>query len=197
MDPNNGVYDEEEDSVTFKAEVIVEEPIGMLGVRTEDALLVNGKLVNVNKHLLAAHSEFFRILFFGENAKEVPNIQIDELFDPSHILNDSLPQCIRTTWNDCVEGVLLLANRFLLDSVVNRCFRFLLKKSKKSAIFKFRLAHQCGIIGMKELILKEMTEEDFLIGAENYVDNYSENIKLGAEAMKELSERHKELFGTE
>ncbi|KAI3419147.1 hypothetical protein GPALN_006908 [Globodera pallida] len=71
-----------------------------------------------------------------------------------------------------------------------------LKKSKKSAICKFRLADQCGIIGMKKKILDGMTAEDFLIAGENYLDNLSENAKLGAEAMKELSERHKELFGT-
>uniref|UniRef100_A0A183CHP3 MATH domain-containing protein n=1 Tax=Globodera pallida TaxID=36090 RepID=A0A183CHP3_GLOPA len=149
MDQRNGFYDEEEDAVTFKAEVVVEEPNGMAGVRLEDALLVNGKVVYVNKYL-------------------------DD---------------------ECVEGVLLLANRFLLDSVVNRCFEFLVTKRKKPAICKFRLADQFGIIGMKKKILKEMTTEDFY--GKNYISNYSENIKLGAEAVKELSERHKELFGTE
>uniref|UniRef100_A0A183C8K3 BACK domain-containing protein n=1 Tax=Globodera pallida TaxID=36090 RepID=A0A183C8K3_GLOPA len=99
--------------------------------------------------------------------------------------------------DNCVEGILLLANRFLLDSVVNQCVDFLLKKSKKSAICKFRLADQCGIIGMKKTILAEMTKEDFLIAGENYMDNLSENAKFGAEALKELSERHEELFGTE
>uniref|UniRef100_A0A183C572 MATH domain-containing protein n=1 Tax=Globodera pallida TaxID=36090 RepID=A0A183C572_GLOPA len=41
MDPKNGLYDEKEDAVTFKAEV---------RVRIEDVLLVNGEAVNVNKH---------------------------------------------------------------------------------------------------------------------------------------------------
>uniref|UniRef100_A0A183BSC8 MATH domain-containing protein n=1 Tax=Globodera pallida TaxID=36090 RepID=A0A183BSC8_GLOPA len=146
MDPKNGLYDEKWDAVTFKAEVVAEEPNGMPGVRFEDVLRVNGKLVNVNKH----------------------GVDLDD---------------------ECVEGILLLANRFLLDSVVNRCVDFLLTKSKKSAICKFRLAHQCGIIGMKDLILAEMTKKDFMIAGKNYINNYSENAKLGAEAAKELSER--------
>uniref|UniRef100_A0A183BSC7 BTB domain-containing protein n=1 Tax=Globodera pallida TaxID=36090 RepID=A0A183BSC7_GLOPA len=193
-DPENGLNGEAEDVVTFKTEV------GMAGVLLEDALRVNGKSVKVNKYLLAAHSKYFRTLFFGKNAEEMPKVQINEV--PDAVTN--FEQLIFTMYpynmqldDNCVEGILLLANRFLLDSVVNRCVEFLVKKSKKSAICKFRLADQCGIIGMKKTILEQMTVEDFLIAGENYMDNLSENAKFGAEALKELSERHEELFGTE
>uniref|UniRef100_A0A183CIY1 BTB domain-containing protein n=1 Tax=Globodera pallida TaxID=36090 RepID=A0A183CIY1_GLOPA len=165
MDPKNGFYDEKADAVTFKAEVVAEEPNGMAGVRLKDPLRVNGEVVYVNKHLLAAHSTYFQAMFFGANAEESPNIQIDEVPDAVAYFE----RLIFTMYPHNME----------LD-----------------AIFKFRLARQFGIVDMKEKILKEMAKEDFLIAAENYVDNYSEITKLGAEAMKELSERHKELFGT-
>uniref|UniRef100_A0A914HNQ2 BTB domain-containing protein n=1 Tax=Globodera rostochiensis TaxID=31243 RepID=A0A914HNQ2_GLORO len=197
MDPKNGLYAEEENAVTFKAEVITEE--GVPAVRLEDALRVNGRVVYVNKYLLAAHSKFFQNLFFGENAEKSPNIQIDELFDAvayfEQVIFTMYPHNMELN-DEYVEGVLILANRFLVGTVKIRCVDFLVTKSKKTAICKFRLAHQCGIIGMKEQILKQMTKEDFLIAGKNYMDNLSENIKLGAEAVRELSERHKELFGT-
>uniref|UniRef100_A0A914HXJ0 MATH domain-containing protein n=1 Tax=Globodera rostochiensis TaxID=31243 RepID=A0A914HXJ0_GLORO len=127
MDPKNGLYyDEKGDAVTFKAEVVVEEPNGMPGVRPEEALLVNGELVYVNKHMNA------------------------------------------------FENLLFLANRFLLCPVEKRCVDFLVTKSKKSAICKFRMAHQCGIIGMKNKILKDMTKEDFSKSGV-YIDNFMES----------------------
>uniref|UniRef100_A0A914GYS7 MATH domain-containing protein n=1 Tax=Globodera rostochiensis TaxID=31243 RepID=A0A914GYS7_GLORO len=43
LDSKNGLYDEKEDAVTFKVEVITEE--GMPGVRLEDVLRVNEEVV--------------------------------------------------------------------------------------------------------------------------------------------------------
>ncbi|KAL3106103.1 hypothetical protein niasHT_030390 [Heterodera trifolii] len=198
-DQGNGLYNEQEDTVTLKALVITEKPRGMTGIRTEDALMVNGQIVYVNKYLLATHSDFFRTLFFGQNAVENPKIVIEGegenavanfertislLSSPDEELDD-----------DCVEIVLLLANRFLFDSIENRCVNFLLNKSKKRKIFKFRLAHQCAIIGMKDAILNSMKKEDFDVNGYSHYDILSEHNKLDEEAAKELRERHKSLFG--
>uniref|UniRef100_A0A183C566 BTB domain-containing protein n=1 Tax=Globodera pallida TaxID=36090 RepID=A0A183C566_GLOPA len=195
MDPKNGLYDEKRDAMTFKAEIVVEEPKGMPGVRYDKALLINDQFVNVNKYLLAAHSKYFQTLFFGENAKKSAQIQIDEVPDAvatfKKLIATMYPQNEELD-DKCVEGILLLANRFLLDSVVNRCVDFLLTKSKKSAICKFRLAHQFGIIGMKDNILENMTRQDF--SGKAYFNNLSDTSKLGVKEIEELQERHKELY---
>uniref|UniRef100_A0A183BQR3 BTB domain-containing protein n=1 Tax=Globodera pallida TaxID=36090 RepID=A0A183BQR3_GLOPA len=196
MDVKNGLYDDKADAVTFKAVVVADKPNGMPGTRTEEALLVNEKVVYVNKHSLALHSDFFRTLFFEGNAEEMAKVQINDVPDAvtkfERLISTMYPHNVELD-DECVEGILLLANRFLLDCVVNRCVDFLLKKSKKLAICKFRLAHQCGIIAMKEQILKQMIKEDF--SGENYVNNLSETDNLGVNEKNELKKRHRELFG--
>uniref|UniRef100_A0A914H2P6 BTB domain-containing protein n=1 Tax=Globodera rostochiensis TaxID=31243 RepID=A0A914H2P6_GLORO len=194
MDTKNGLYDEAEDAVTFKAELVTEKR--MPAVRLDDVLLVNGEAVYVNKYLLAAHSKYFQTMFFGENAQEMPNIQIDDLSNAvancRRLISTIYPHNVELD-DKCVEGVLLLAERFSLFPVLKRCVVFLYKKSKKLAICKFRLAHQFSIFPLKEKILKEMTKEDF--SGENYMDNRSEHNKLGDGEIEELKECHKKLFG--
>ena len=47
------------------------------------------------------------------------------------------------------EGILALADRFVMDNVKKYCLRFLLRKSKRSKLFKFRIAHKYAWIGTK------------------------------------------------
>ncbi|KAL3115145.1 hypothetical protein niasHT_016238 [Heterodera trifolii] len=98
--------------------------------------------------------------------------------------------------DDCVEGVLMLANQFLLDCVKNRCAKFLLANSRKSAITKFRLAHQCGITAMKKQLLDAMNRSDFDIAGPNYMIALFDYNKMDRYAINELDERHKQLFAT-
>ncbi|KAL3109337.1 hypothetical protein niasHT_010601 [Heterodera trifolii] len=188
LDPANGVYDEKEDAITFKAEIIVKtrkkEPI--IEFQAEDKLLVNGQVVNVNKYLLAAHSEFFKILFFEFNEK-MPKIEIGN--DENAVGNfEKLISLVNSPSaeldDNSVENVLLLADRFQLASVLNRCANFLVKKSKKPFIHKYLLAHQYNIIGVK----KELCGLHYRITAEEYFSNVNyliEKFKIDEKALKE------------
>ncbi|KAL3097739.1 hypothetical protein niasHT_026835 [Heterodera trifolii] len=198
MNPKNGFYNETENTITFKAEVVVENPYRIRGIRSEDILWVNGKMVYVNKHLLATHSDFFRTLFFGPSAEENPEIVVDD-GDENTVANFERTIAMLNSPNaklddNCVETVLLLANRFLLGSIENSCVHFLMNKSKKSAICKFQLAHQCGIIGMKEKILIDMTKGDFAVAEENFITYTMQLRKIDDKALEELRKRHREIF---
>ncbi|KAL3105113.1 hypothetical protein niasHT_028785 [Heterodera trifolii] len=197
MNEQKGFYDAKDDAVTFKAQVITQQPNGMPGLRTVDTLRVNGQLVYVNKFMLAAYSNFFREFFFGD---KTTNIQIDSMNGNAVPLFERLIATMEPTNaaldDDCVEGVLMLASQFLLDCVKNRCAKFLLTKSKKSAICKFRLAHQCGITAMKKQVLEAMNRSDFEITGPNFMDAFLDYNKMDRHAMNELRERHRQLFGT-
>ncbi|KAL3105338.1 hypothetical protein niasHT_026071 [Heterodera trifolii] len=153
MDPNNGWYDGQEDAVTFIADIVAERPNGMPGAFLKDILLVNDETVYMNKYLLAAHSEFFEELFFGEKAQPKPKIQIENVADAvphfERLIATMYPQN-KELDAECVEGILELADRFLLDSVKNRCVQFLAKSSAKSAVFKLRVAEKYNLDALKD-----------------------------------------------
>uniref|UniRef100_A0A914HUL3 BTB domain-containing protein n=1 Tax=Globodera rostochiensis TaxID=31243 RepID=A0A914HUL3_GLORO len=164
------------------------------GVCTEDVLLVNDEAVYVNKQVLAACSKFFRALFFGENAEEVPKVKIDGP-DPVEQF-ERLVIATHDPWrlelnDECVEEVLLLANQFQFESIVNHCFEFLMDKSKKLATCKFRLADECGNVIMKKKFLNAITKDDF--AWQNYFKNRAEEYKMGVGAINELKDRLNEL----
>uniref|UniRef100_A0A183CSJ8 GST N-terminal domain-containing protein n=1 Tax=Globodera pallida TaxID=36090 RepID=A0A183CSJ8_GLOPA len=74
MDPKNGLYAKDEDTVTFKAELITKHPFGMRGVRLEDALLVNGEVVC---WLLIRN--FSKLCFLEKTPKNRQKFKIDEV----------------------------------------------------------------------------------------------------------------------
>ena len=51
--------------------------------------------------------------------------------------------------DDCIEAVIILADRFFMDNVIEFCRDFLLTKSNKPKLFKFRIAHKYGWNEMK------------------------------------------------
>ena len=51
-----------------------------------------------------------------------------------------------------MEGVLHLANQFLFAIVEGECVNFLKERSKGSALFKYRLAVNYGLLALKVLI---------------------------------------------
>uniref|UniRef100_A0A914HJK1 BTB domain-containing protein n=1 Tax=Globodera rostochiensis TaxID=31243 RepID=A0A914HJK1_GLORO len=196
IDSDGGLYNEEEDLMTFVAQINADEVIGPSGVEPNAVLLVNQSAVYVNNELLAACSTFFESLFFGENAEEVPKIQIDDVPDPvenfGRLLATMGPPNVQLN-DECVENVWLLAKRFSIGSVEKRCVEFLFKESKKSAICKFRLAP----LDKKEQILNAMTEKDFSISLEDgYSDNLYEIRKLNDQEIELLRKRQKEICET-
>lgn len=103
------------------------------------------------------------------------------------------------------EGILALADRFVMDNVKKYCLRFLLRKSKRSKLFKFRIAHKYAWIGTKvwifiyfekikkiqEKILRKMKLDDFK--PSKFLKNAEEYKQLDEEAEAALAERHAEL----
>ncbi|KAF7637831.1 BTB domain-containing protein [Meloidogyne graminicola] len=172
LDPGSGSYslsrnrEYEDSSLEIEALINVKEIIGY-GVPTkEDQILVNGKVFEVNKFLLAAHSPYFRAFFFEDRFREcqTQRFEINDKEVDVKMFGVML-SCIypdNGKPNDQnVEIILQLCDKYDLQVVKERCERFLIEESLKCFVFKFRMAEQYGLSSLKCYCLNSINSTEF------------------------------------
>ncbi|KAL3088069.1 hypothetical protein niasHS_009355 [Heterodera schachtii] len=213
------------DVLILSAEIFAEAASGQ-AFPFNDSLLVKqhqedqlGKLISVNKKLLALHSPFFDKLLFGTDqatsssgtsVTHKPDIvQLDPPSTMEHfqqmvavlIIGDIILNGFRVfiknflqniIFDQNVENVLRLADRFMVDEVIGKCSHFLMN-GKMPKLRSFHIAFNHNLPITKISILNSMGREDFCDG-KNFMEIHNEMNRLGEEAQAEVYARYYELF---
>ncbi|GMT29937.1 hypothetical protein PFISCL1PPCAC_21234, partial [Pristionchus fissidentatus] len=145
----------EEDTINIECRVWIEKTIGVRKLRLVDftkpcdsvnnvVLVVEGKKLNVSKDFLSVHSPVFSEMFydkFDEEEREeikLNDLKYEEFVD---LLNVIFPTSIDIGANT-VAHILKLADRFQIESVLDRSESYLIGSEKFDNLAKLKFADQ-------------------------------------------------------
>ncbi|KAL3089285.1 hypothetical protein niasHS_007007 [Heterodera schachtii] len=194
--------------VQIVANVKPDQPCGTSLPRT-DAILVKtsndqiGVEVNINRNLLAAHSNSFNdfLANFQPPAESTSsngglNITLDAPSTAEHF--EQLMDLLH--YGDCVledenlENVLRLAQQFHLHDIVSKCARFLGSTNCNiQTMKKYQIADIYGLDALKEFILYNLLQESDFV-AQYFLQNLEIIEQLSDGAKIALKQRIKELL---
>ncbi|GMT29984.1 hypothetical protein PFISCL1PPCAC_21281, partial [Pristionchus fissidentatus] len=152
-DPEKGFI--EDDTVVVECRVWIEKTTGIRKLRLIDytrpiddvtnvVLVVEGKKLHVSKDYLALHSPFFSAMFYGgfrDAEKEQIELKVVEYDEFVDLLNVIFPTSIEIT-DESVAHILKLADRFQIESVLDRAESYLIDSFLKDKVEKLVFADQ-------------------------------------------------------
>ena len=113
---------------------------------------------------MAFSSTYFDRYFFDDNYAKPENIELNPtttVEDFKRMVATLPPEQRRLDGNifflillnpfkdNCIEAVLILADRFFMDNVMELCRNFLIHESRKPKLFIYRMAHKYRWNGTK------------------------------------------------
>ncbi|GMR55060.1 hypothetical protein PMAYCL1PPCAC_25255, partial [Pristionchus mayeri] len=146
------------------------------------ALIIEGEKIYVSKQILAANSPVFESMFYSDFAeKDMNEIQLNDVEQKDFIeLLHLIYSPKATVKDDSVQRILKLADRFQVESVIERAEEYLIESEYFSNTMKLKIADEYRLFGLQDHSLSYFETKDQIktIKMSPAYKNFSDSMKI-------------------